>query len=194
MTNMSLSVVTTVAGCAVAIIAAPCILAPTLAQRWLKAFPRSKQAGWALVAVGLAWVAFLVFRSAFVNTFLDRIGNSRPWVYFLVPVAYVLIVVFMDELLAVRALGGLMLLIPAPILIAAQRHDSPLRFVVVVLAYTLVIAGIVLVLSPYYFRKVSAPAVVSARVCRICGLVGAALGLCLIVLALTAFGASPAGS
>jgi NhaP-type Na+/H+ or K+/H+ antiporter len=57
-----------------------------------------------------------------------------------------------DEFLAVRALGILCLLAAEPLLDAAFFRNEVSRLVVTVLAYLLVIAGIIWVTMPYLLR------------------------------------------
>ena len=92
---------------------------------------------------------------------------------------------YLDEMLASRSLGGLLLLIANPILYSARWHDSTWRLVMPVLAYVIVVIGMTLVLSPYRFRDaVSVVASTPAR-CRLLGLSGLVIGG--VVIALGAF-------
>ncbi len=116
--------------------------------KWVKAFPRSVWPGRALVAVDMIWVAWLL-----IDMHFGSFEYLEKWIYPACPVAIILICVFVDELLAPRALGGLLLLLPAPILVAARWHPSAWRYVMIVLAYAVSIKGILLVLAPYRFRK-----------------------------------------
>ena len=169
-------------GGAIAIVHAPGLLAPERARAWMAGFPRNKWAGWALTAITLGWSAWLVMQMP-----LGPFDVYKPLLYGLAPVAFVLIVLLMDELLAARALGGLFLLIPSPLLNAARPHESDWRLVITVLAYGFVIAGIILVLCPYRFRKTAASWSRSHTACRVWGGAGLILGLVVIALALTVY-------
>ena len=50
-----------------------------------------------------------------------------------------------------------LLLIAVPILQIARWHESPWRLVVIVVVYLWIICGLILLLSPWYFRKMYEP-------------------------------------
>jgi len=152
-------------------------LAPKRAGVFLAGFPRNIWAGRILAAVAIGWVALLVWQADIA--WLER---YRLLICVLSPVAYVLVIMFVDELLAVRALGGLFLLVPALMLEAAFVDPSKSRLVMTVFAYLLVITGMILVWSPYKFRKMTTPWVDNSSICRIVGAAGSVLGLGLILL------------
>ena len=81
-----------------------------------------------------------------------------------VPIAYVLALRFVDEFLAVRALGILCLLLAEPFLDAAfLRHQSS-RLLVTIFAYLLIVVGLFWVMVPYILRdKINWAARSSAR-------------------------------
>ena len=154
------------------------LVAPERFGSWIVAFPRNKYAGWALTAIGMVWAAKLL-----LDTPLGSFEGLKPWVYVVTPVAIFLIGRFMDELLAARALGGVLLLIPAPLLIASRAGESPARLIVVVIAYLMAIEGVALVLGPYQFRRWMALCVRTNTRCRICGAAWFCMGLVLLALA-----------
>jgi len=121
---------------------------PAAVRRGWTAFPRSKPAGWVLTLIGVVWVAWVVQHAA-----LGRFEGLKP----LVPVAAVALfgamVFFLDELLAPRALGGVLLLVANPVLMGVRWADSPWRLAVVLLAYAWVVIGCALMLHPWLFRK-----------------------------------------
>lgn len=167
------------------------LLAPGLARKWTEGFPRSRAAAWLLTAAGLGWVTWLILatplgRGELFGVLVDW-DQVKQWLTVVSPVLYFLIVFFMDELLAPRALGALMLLVPEPILSAARWHDSPWRLVMTVLAYAMVVAGIVLVLSPYRFRMSAAAWTGTDRRCRQLGIAGAALSAGLVILGVVVY-------
>ena len=111
----------------------------------------------------------------------------EPLLYVLTPLSIVLVGFFVDDLLAPRALGGLLLLLAAPLLDAARWHASPLRLVVVVAAYILVVKGVVLVVCPYQFRKKVERFLTGDHACRLWGSAGCVVGAVLLTLALTVY-------
>jgi len=169
-------------GGVIALLHLPCIFAPGRAREWVRAFPRHRVTGIALAALALLWVGWIVMHAS-----LGRFESFRPLVYILVPVSIGLVAYFMDELLAARALGGLLLLVPQPVLAAARWHESQARLVLVVLAYAFVLSGITLVLCPYMFRKVTAVLTRTDAACRAWGLAGAVLGAVIVLLGMAVY-------
>lgn len=150
---------------------------PQRARSWVISFPRSVWAGRILAAMDVAWVCVLLLHSD-----IKWVERHQFLVLLMAPVALALIVVFVDDLLAARALGGLFLLAPAPILSAAFVHPSASRLVMTLFAYMLVIVGIVWVWSPFMFRKMTARWTAGPRLSRAVGLAGCLAGLVMILL------------
>ena len=160
----------------------PAALAPGLFRRMVEAFPRSKLPALFLTALDLGWVSWVILHAP-----LGRFEFLKPAVYAAAPISFLAIVFFMDELLAPRALGGLLLLLANPILNAARWHPSNWRLVMTVAAYLWVISGIVLFLSPYRFRHFAAFMTKTDMRCRLLGLVRLAVGACFLFLGLRVY-------
>jgi hypothetical protein len=160
----------------------PMLVFPAGALRVLKAFPRHEWTGWILTAVCIAWSVVLVRAMP-----LGWFDAYKGWLYIVGPVLYVLIVMFMEELLAARALGGVLLLVADPVLESASFQPSSLRLILVVLVYAWVVAGMALVLAPYRFRKAAQALCSTAGRCRVVGGLGVSLGAGLIALGLLVF-------
>ena len=173
---------TIIFGAVLAMLYAPCVLVPERTISWVRLFPRNKPSAWLLTAIDLAWVSYLL-----VNMPLGRFDFLKSYIYIIAPVAFFLIVFLMNDLLAPRALGGLMLLLPAPLLDAGRWHESNFRYIVIVLAYIIAVKGMILVLSPYKFRKAMAFWFRSEKACRGFGIAGAITGLLLVCLGMLAF-------
>ena len=154
------------------------IIVPSTLRQALLAFPRNKPAALILTAIDMVWVAALV-----LDIPMGRFEHLKPAIYVVAPLSFFLMVRYMDELLAARALGGLLLLVAAPVLDAARWHDSNWRFVITVWAYLAVVAGMALVLAPFYFRRWSAWWVAQDARLRAGGVVKLALGLFILSLA-----------
>ncbi len=155
---------------------------PDLAGSWISGFPRNVLAGRVLAAVDVAWVVVLLLQSDF-----KWVENHVFLLVLSAPVSLLLIVLFVDDLLAVRALGGLFLLAPQAILDAALVHPSNIRLVMTFFAYVLVLLGIVWVWSPFMFRKMIVRWILSPPAARAAGLTGCALGLTMLLLGLLAY-------
>ena len=145
----------------------------------LRALPRHRPAAWAFTAICFAVAARMLLTAP-----LGRFEGWKPLVYLLAPALFFLTVHFVDELLAARALGGLLVLFPEPVLAASRMNDSPWRLVVVVLMYLWAVSGMLLVLYPYQLRLKSEKWLNTDGKCRLWGAVNVALSAVLFVLAL----------
>jgi hypothetical protein len=159
-----------------------CILAPGFVRRMLQLFPRSRLPAWALMAFNLSWVSWVILHAS-----LGRFEFLKPAVYIVAPLSFVAMAVFMDELLAPRMFGALLLLLANPILNTARWHPSNWRMVMAVVAYIWVVAGIVFVLSPYRFRQFGAFVTRTDLRCRVGGLVRLLVGVSFIFLGLRVY-------
>ncbi len=159
------------------------LLVPAKIRAGVAAFPRSIWPGRILAAIDLVWAAYELAQM--------HLGMFDAWkvhLYWLTPVAIVLCVVYLDELLSPRALGGLLLLVAGPVLDIARWHPSDWRLVVTVIAYLWILLGLVFLLSPWWFRRISVWLTGRGdHAVRISGAIKAAAGLGLIVLALLVY-------
>lgn len=164
-------------------VAALCLAGPVLARKLIASFPRSKTSAWAIAFVDLFWSAVIV---SGLNLG-PRFEPYKPLIYLLTPAIYIMIVMLMNELLAPRALGFLLLLLVGPVLDAARWHASNLSLVTTVMCYAVVVMGITFVLNPYTFRKMMAFWIRSDANCRIFGAINAVVGGVLVGLATTVY-------
>jgi len=162
--------------------ALPCLLFPGAAARALRGFPRAAWPGWILTSIALVWSALWIWAMPF--QFLAPV-KSNLWI--LTPVAIVAVAIFVDELLSCRALGGVLVLLPAPLLSAAQWHPSPWRYLVLILAYLCAISGMYIIAAPFRLRDALHWLADSPRALRWVAALDLALGLLLGILALTAY-------
>jgi hypothetical protein len=140
-------VTTALASGAVLALAAAALAAPGAGRR-LDRFPRHRFAGGALAALALCWAGWIVYHGE-----LGRFAPWRPAVFAAVPLGWFFLYRYLDELLAPRALGGLLLLAAHPALAAARLSDAPFRAALSVTAYAAVVAGLALMMGPYRFRR-----------------------------------------
>ncbi len=160
----------------------PALLSTAGTQRALRAFPRSPWAGRVLALLALCWAAF------WLNVMpLGPLSPLKPHLPVLVPLATVAVALLVDELLACRAAGGLMVLLPAPLLSAAQWHPSPWRYVVLVCAYLIAVAGMITVALPYHLRDALHWLAGDTGRLRSWAVAGVVSGCLLTILALAAF-------
>jgi hypothetical protein len=136
-----------VAGLLLLLISLPGFIKPPLVQRWLKIFPRSRVAGVVLLTVILVWSFWLL-----ATMEMGEFSSFRRPLLIVLPIGYLLIIRFVEEFLAVRALGILCLLAAEPMLEAAFFRHETSRLLLTVLAYLLIIAGLFWVTMPYLLR------------------------------------------
>jgi len=160
------------------------------AQLW-NALPRSTWAGRILALIALTWAALLV--NEMEMGFLNVIKT------YLIPLAiaiYILTCMYMSDLLSCRALGGIAVLIPGPLLAAARFYPSPLapspaRLIAVSIAYIMIVKGIAFILYPYLLRRAIQRITQTPRSMRTAGITNLIVAAILCVLALTAYRALP---
>src|SRR6266581_1789664 len=110
-------------------------------------FPRSRVAGVILLTVCLLWTFWLL-----ATMEMGEFSSFRRPLLVVLPIGYVLVLRFVDEFLAVRALGILCLLAAEPLLEAAFFRYETSRLLLTVLAYLLILAGLFWVTMPYLLR------------------------------------------
>lgn len=157
------------------------LAAPAAVRAGLAAFPRSIRPGRILAAVDLIWAAYELSRM--------HLGMFDAWkvhLYWMTPLAIYLCINYLDELLSPRALGGFLLLLAGPVLDAARWHPSPWRLVVTSLAYLWILAGLLFLLSPWWFRRIARLAETDHAV-QFGGAVKLLAGLGLIALAVLVY-------
>jgi hypothetical protein len=113
----------------------------------LPRFPRSRTAGAALLTIDLVWSFWLISTME-----MGEFANFRRPLLIILPIGYFLTLIFVDEFLAVRALGILCLLAAEPLLEAAFLRPEMSRLLVTVLAYLMIVAGLLWVTMPYLLR------------------------------------------
>jgi len=144
--HLSLQTVGIIAGAFLILISLPGLLKPdfaSVAQR----FPRSRVAGVILLTADLVWSFWLL-----ATMEMGEFSAFRRPLLIALPIGYVLVLRFVDEFLAVRALGILCLLAAEPLLDAAFLRYETSRLLVTVLAYLLILAGLFWVTIPYLLR------------------------------------------
>src|SRR5256885_9384371 len=110
-------------------------------------FPRSYITGVILITICLVWTFWLLYTIQ-----MGEFSGFRRPLLIALPIGYGLALRFVDEFLAVRALGILCLLAAEPLLDAAFLRYERSRLLVTVFAYLLIIAGLFWVAIPYVLR------------------------------------------
>ena len=144
--HLSLQTAGVIAGAFLIVVGVLGLMKPDFAQV-VKQFPRSRFAGVVLLTICLAWTFWLL-----ATIQMGEFSSFRRPLLIALPIGYVLTLFFVDEFLAVRALGILCLLVAEPLLDAAFLRYETSRLLVTVFAYLLIIAGLFWVAIPYVLR------------------------------------------
>ena len=144
--HLSLYTAGIIAGAFLVIVGLLGLMKPDFAQV-VKQFPRSRVAGVVLLTICLVWTFWLV-----ATIQMGEFSSFRRPLLIALPVGYVLTLFFVDEFLAVRALGILCLLAAEPLLDAAFLRYESSRLLVTVFAYLIIVAGLFWVAIPYVLR------------------------------------------
>lgn len=150
---------------------------PKLIHRFAELFPRSVVPAWILTAL-CCWLGTkeaLAMNMGFLDAY-------KLYIYVIAPLVFLASVTYMKELLAPRALGGFLLLIAVPIINSAKLSDKPMFQIVVALVYLWIIYGLILLMSPWWFRKLYKPFLEKEGLFKVAALGKTALGLALILL------------
>ena len=116
-------------------------------QNVLPHFPRSKVSGVVLLTIDLIWSFWLL-----ATMEMGEFSSFRRPLLIVLPIGYLLVIRFVEEFLAARALGILCLLAGEPLLDAAFFRYETSRLFLTVLAYLMIIAGLFWVTMPYLLR------------------------------------------
>jgi hypothetical protein len=145
--HFSLQSVSIVTGIILILIGLTGLIRPALLQEWTKRLPRSYVAGIVLLTIDLVWSLWLL-----ATMEMGEFASFRRPLLIVLPIGYFLVLRFVSEFVAVRALGILCLLAAEPLLDAAFFRNEASRLVVTVFAYVLIVAGIIWVTMPYLLR------------------------------------------
>jgi hypothetical protein len=144
--HLSLQTAGTIAGVLLVLFSLPGLIKPSFANVAQK-LPRSHIAGVILLTICLVWTFWLL-----ATIQMGEFSAFRRPLLIALPIGYGLVLRFVGEFLAVRALGILCLLAAEPLLDAAFLRHEPSRLLVTVLAYLLILAGLFWVAIPYVLR------------------------------------------
>jgi len=123
------------------------LVRPDASQAAARNLPRSRVAGFVLLTITFFWSFWLL-----ATMEMGEFSSFRKPLLFILPVGFLLVLRFVDEFLAARALGILFLLAAEPLLDAAFFRSETSRLLVSVFAYILIVAGLFWVTMPYLMR------------------------------------------
>jgi hypothetical protein len=144
--HLSLHTAGIIAGVFLVLVGLLGLLKPDLASV-VQRFPRSYITGVILITICLVWTFWLV-----ATIQMGEFSSFRRPLLIALPIGYGLVLRFVDEFLAVRALGILCLLAAEPLLDAAFLRYETSRLLITVFAYVLILAGLFWVATPYVLR------------------------------------------
>ena len=144
--HLSLQTAGMIAGGFLILVSLPGLLKPDLANI-AQRFPRSRFAGVVLLTICLVWTFWML-----ATIEMGEFSAFRRPLLIALPIGYVLALRFVEEFLAVRALGILCLLAAEPLLEAAFFRYETTRLFVTGFAYLLIVAGLFWVTMPYLLR------------------------------------------
>ena len=123
------------------------LLQPKATRAFLQTLPRSRAMGFFLLLVVTVW-AWLLAK----NIDLGEFSTWRPKLLLIIPIAAVLTWLYVEEFLAARCLGMLVLLAAEPLLEAAFLRPEMSRLFLVTLVYAWVAFALFWVGMPYTLR------------------------------------------
>lgn len=145
--HLSLRTAGIIAGVLLLIVGFPGFLKPESSRGLASRLPRSWNAGVVLLTIDLIWCVWLL-----ATMEMGEFSSFRRPLLIVLPIGFFLVILFVDEFLAVRALGILFLLGAEPLLDAAFFRNETSRLLVTVFAYLLIVAGLFWVTMPYLLR------------------------------------------
>ncbi len=155
---------------------------PEQTKGWLLRLPRSRPLGIGLLVVDAVWSFWL-----FSNIDLGEFSQFRIQLQIIVPIFYALTFFFVDEFLAVRALGIMALLAAEPILSACFLRPETTRLLLVILAYVWLTIGLFWVGMPYLLRDQITWITRNGTRFKAAAFAGLAYGLVVLACAVVAF-------
>jgi F0F1-type ATP synthase membrane subunit c/vacuolar-type H+-ATPase subunit K len=145
--QLSLHAAGVAVGLCLLVIGAAGLISSASFRELARKLPRSRIVGILLLTAALLWTLWLL-----ATIEMGEFSSFRRPLLIALPIGYILVLRFVDEFLAVRALGILCLLLAEPLLDAAFLRYETSRLLVTVFAYVLVIAGLFWVTMPYLLR------------------------------------------
>lgn len=145
------------------------------AMRFAKALPRSRAAAGILLAIATVW-SFLMLQDLDLGEF----SRLRSVMLVAVVTGAILSWIYVEEFLAVRSLGMILLLATEPLLESALLRTEPSRLLLTLLAYLWASAGLLFVGMPYTLRDIIAWFTASPVRWKISCLGGIAYGAALV--------------
>ncbi len=123
------------------------LLKRELVMDYLKQLPRNKSLGIAILAIDCVWSFWLIGE-------VD-LGEFQKWenpIRFGLPIGFICFIFWVDEFLAVRAVGIFLLLLACPILDVAFLQEPKTRILLPILCYIWIFLSLFWIGMPYLMR------------------------------------------
>lgn len=158
--EIPLSAAGTVLGLVLTALYAVMLLKPQSSQAWAKKLARHHQAGIYTMSIGMIWFWLLCAPDlrgtfSFLGSLSMDFADFDPMKKYLqigVPLACVGMITYVREFLFVRGLGLCLLMAAAPLLYAGDFEEAPLKNLIPVVSYIMIIKGLYFVGMPYLYR------------------------------------------
>jgi len=145
--HLSLHTAGLIAGLFLLLVGVLGLVIPDSVRKFAAALPRSRVTGIVLLSLAFLWSFWLL-----ATMEMGEFSAFRKPLLIGLPIGFFLVLRFVEEFLAVRALGILFLLAAEPLLEAAFLRYEASRLLVTVFAYILIVAGLLWVTMPYLLR------------------------------------------
>jgi len=146
---------------------------------FLHRFPRNYPIGVGLLTIGFLWAMLIISHMD-----MGEFHFLRPKFQFIIPAAFVAVLLYVKEFLSVRALGSLMLLAAGPLLCAAFLQPQTSRLLIPILTYAWIIIGMFFVGMPFLMRDWIGWATADNKRWNALSIAGAAYGAVVLIFAL----------
>lgn len=181
--SLSLQTVGWVVGLLLLAVHLVALIQPQGVQALLRRFPRSREMGAVLWTASAVWAFFLV-----ATIDLGEFSSMRAIFLAIIVAGYFLTLFFVEEFLAVRALGMLLLLAAEPLLESAFLRPETSRLLLSVLAYAWATLGIFWVGKPYLLRDQIGWITRAPWRWRVAAVGGLLYGAAVLIAAITQYG------
>ena len=147
---MSLSIIALILGLIGLFFSVYGFIYPLRIYSFLQKFPRNEVMGKVLACI----CCILAARESFLMN-MAGLNSYKFLIYFISPIIFACSIIYLKELLAPRALGGIYCLLAVPVVKTAALSDAYLFQIMSFIGYVWVIYGITLLLAPWNFRKIN---------------------------------------
>ena len=166
---------------------------PAFCKEWLLKLPRHHTAGIYTLGVGMIWFWLLIApeNMGVISTLTMDIGEFnvvKPYLRYLVPLAFLGMVVYAKEFLFVRSLGVFALMVTGPLLEASMNKQPDTRLLVAVFSYLLLTKALFWVGMPFTFRDLVTWATANDKRWRMLALGGLVYGVATLLCAVLFWG------